>query len=77
MSLAEVGPIVEIMGGTKKRHFANIQKRTGIAYKDMLFFVRAHLRSSAPGPSAPRVPRRLRGRCSLLRVTRASTPCML
>ena len=37
-TLAEAGPLVEIMGGSKKRHFGNLAKRTGLPYHDMLFF---------------------------------------
>lgn len=40
-TLAELaGPLVEIQGGTKKKHFAKLKEKTGIAYSDMLFFVR-------------------------------------
>lgn len=48
MTLAEVaGPLVEIQGGTKKKHFANLKEKTGIPYSEMLFFVRPSLNPTA------------------------------
>lgn len=43
MTLAEAAPLVEIRGGTKKKHFANLKEKTGIPYNEMVFFVRTKL----------------------------------